>query len=147
MLVKAVSFGTEDDTLSKLLEAYDFLIKIVLMKNERKLPRALEILDPALQVYPHVVMFHALRANVLTRLDRIPEALQELEIASNAQYISPMVHFNYGLIYVHQGAIKKAQSSFQNALRMKPDYHEARMELGRVNYWSGLADKEEAENM
>lgn len=145
--MKAVSFGTEDDTLGKLLETYEFLVKVVLMKNERKLPQALSVLDDALTKYPQVVVLRALRANVLTRLDRLSEALEELATASRSTSIAPIVHFNYGLVYVQQRQVKKAADSFQSAIRGKPGYYEAVMELGRLNYWSGTGHKAEAEKM
>lgn len=147
MLMKAISFGTEDDTLGKLLETYDFLVKVVLMKNERKLPRALSVLDSALTTYPNVVILRALRANVLTRMDRLSEALEELAIASRATSVLPLVHFNYGLVYAQQGNVKKATDSFHHAIRGKPEYFEAIMELGRLKYWSGSGNKAEAENL
>ena len=117
------------------------------MKNERKLPQALSVLDDALREYPTVVKLRALRANVLTRLDRLPEALEELKTASQSTSILPVVHFNYGLVYAQQGAVKKAAESFRNAIRGDPGYFEAVMELGRLLYWSGTANKADAENM
>ena len=145
--MKAVSFGTEDDTLGKLLETYEFLVKVVLMKDERKLPRALSVVDGALEVYPNVVILRALRANVLTRMDRLSEALEELSVAARSTSVAPMVHFNYGLVYAQQGHAKKAADSFRSAIRGRPGYYEAVMELGRLYYWSGSAHKAEGENM
>jgi tetratricopeptide (TPR) repeat protein len=146
-LMKAISFGTSDDTLSKLLETYEFLVKTVLMKNESKLPKALAVLDDALQTYPTVVTLRTLRANVLTRMDRVSEAFEELKIASNARTVVPTVHFNYGLAYSHQGDVKRAEESFRNAIRLRRGYYEAIMELGRLYYWNGGTAKADAENM
>ena len=146
-LMKAVSFGTSDDTLGKLLETYEFLIKTVLMKNESKLPRALSVLDTALQSYPIVVTLHSLRANVLTRMGRLSEALVALETAARATKIVPIVYFNFGLVYGEQGDVRRAEEAFRSAVATKPDYLEAVMELGRLRYWNGIGDKLEAENM
>ena len=145
--MKAISFGTTDDTLGKLLETYEFLIKVVLMKNESKLPQALTVLNDALQEYPNVVTLHTLRANVLTTMDRVAEAFEELKIASYARTILPSVHFNYGLAYAHQGDVKRAEESFRNAIRLNRGYYEAIMELGRLYYWNGGIPKADAENM
>ena len=147
MLMKAISFKTEDDTLGKLMETYDFLILTVFMKNESKLPRALVVIDDALQDYPHVVTLRALRANILTRLDRLQEALTELQIASTARNIMPVVYYNYGLVFAQQGDYKRAEESFRNAIRGRPAYYEAIMELGRLYYWNRKANKLEAEDM
>ena len=145
--MKSISFGTEDDSLAKLMETYEFLVKIVLMKNESKLPSALLVLDDALEKYPDIVTLHALRANVLTRMDRVPEALNELRIASSARSILSSVHYNYGLAYSKQGDLKKAEESFRNAVNMDPAYHDAIMELGVLYYWNGGARRAEGENM
>ena len=143
----AVSFGTSDDTLAKLLETYEFLIKVVMMKNESKLPRALAILDEALETYPVVIKLHSLRANVLTRLGRTSEALVALETASRAPRIMPVVYYNLGLVYAEQGDVKRADAAFRNAVAGKANYYEAMMELGRLRYWNGIGDDMEAENM
>ena len=146
-MMKAVSFGTSDDTLAKLLDSYEFLIKTVLMKNESKLPRALAVLDDTLRQYPGLVTLHSLRANVLTRLGRLAEAKAALETASNAPRVMSIVHFNFGLLYAEQGDVKRAEESFKNAIARKSHYYEAVMELGRLRYWNGIGYQLQAENM
>ena len=148
-LRKCIGFGTSDDTLAKLVETYEFFIGTLLMKNESKLPTAIQVLDDALAEYPQVVIFHTLKANVLTRMGRVPEALMELSIASNADVIASSVHYNYGLAYVQQGDLRKATESFLNAVRVRHHghYYDSLMELGMIYYWAGGAKKLEGENM
>ena len=147
-LMKSVSFGTEDDSMAKLLETYQFLIKTVLMKNESKLPRALQILDEALDKYPDIAEFHSMRATVLTSMDRTKEALDALSIASNAAVILPSVHYSYGLVYSKHGDLKKAEEYFSNAVRLDRGNNDALLELGMLYFKTGgSARKSEGENM
>ena len=117
------------------------------MKDESKLPRALSVLDDALQIYPNVVTLHSLRANVLTRMGRLNEALTALQTAARSTTIVSTVYFNFGLAFGEQGDVKRAEEAFMNAIAKKPEYYEAIMELGRLRYWNGIGDKLEAENM
>lgn len=147
--MKCVSFGTSDDSLAKLVETYQFFIGTLLMKNESKLPTAIKILDDVLAEYPQVVVFHTLKANVLTRMGRVPEALMELSIASNANVVAPSVYYNYGLAYAQQGDLRRATESFLNAVRVRHHeyYYDSLMELGMIYYWAGGAKRLEGENM
>ena len=144
-MVKAIGFGLQDDTLASLVETYQFLIKVVLMKNESKLPHALEIMDRALESFPTVAEFHSLRATVLIRMERFKDALEALTTASNAKVVLPSVHYNYGLIYSKHGESTKAMESFVKSLQADREHYEAMAELGMAYYRNGK--KREGENL
>ena len=143
-----MELGEQDDSLAKLLETYQFLVKVVLMKNESKLPRAIEIVESALATYPEVAELHSLKANVLIRMGRHQEALDSLNIASSTPIALASVQCNYGLVYSKLGDSKRAEEALIKALRLDPANHEALLELGMLYYRSGgQARQQEGENM
>lgn len=143
-----MGLGEQDDTLAKLLETYRFLVKVVLMKNESKLPQALGIVESALATYPEVAELHSLKANVLIHMGRHQEALDALNIASSTPTALSSVQYNYGLVYSRLGDLKRAEEALIKALRLDPANHEALLELGMLYYRSGgQARQQEGENM
>lgn len=67
------------------------------------LPRALRLIDKAIEEQPRDARFHGTRGHILARLGRWQEALGELELALRARPESPDLHTDLAEVYEHLG--------------------------------------------
>jgi Flp pilus assembly protein TadD len=71
-------------------------------------------------------------------LDRPWEAANELRAAEKLDPNSADIHNNLGGILAQSGQLAEAGTEFAEALRLKPDYKEARDNLERVRRLQGI---------
>jgi tetratricopeptide (TPR) repeat protein len=113
-----------------------------LAQSEVDVNDAIASFQRALSLAPRHALAGYNLALVLRRLDRLPEALQELE---RTIAIEPRAQPYYlrGVIYWHQGDATRAAQSLRAAIDREPGYAEAHYTLGSVlksqRNWKGAA--------
>lgn len=81
---------------------------------------ALDTLQAAFRLDPHNPQAHYQRALVYQALDRIEEALVELERVRDAAPREAQIHFSMGRLYKRMGRTEKAMRCFLDALDLDP---------------------------
>jgi superkiller protein 3 len=113
-----------------------------LAQSEQDVADAIASFQQALALAPRHALARYNLALHLRRLDRLAEALQELErtIAIDPR---PQAYYLRGVIYWHQGDASRAQASLRAAIEREPSYADAHYTLGAVLKsqldWKGAA--------
>lgn len=121
----------------------DALLTLGLAQSEQDVDAALECFTRVLASAPHHTLARYNRALVLKRLDRLDEAIAELQrvTASDAR---PEAHYALGSTWWHRGDAERATAALQAAIAAEPGYAEAHQMLGAVRAaerdWTGAAD-------
>ncbi|HEY7497269.1 MAG TPA: tetratricopeptide repeat protein [Vicinamibacterales bacterium] len=113
-----------------------------LAQSEHDVTDALANFQKALSLAPRHTLARYNLALVLRRLDRLPDAMRELErtIATEPR---PQAHYTLGVIYWHEGDAARAAQSLRAAVAQEPGYADAHYTLGAVlksqRDWAGAA--------
>lgn len=113
-----------------------------LAQSEQNVSDAIVSFRRVLAIAPRHTLARYNLALVLTRADRLPEAIDELE---RALAIEPRaeVHYTLGVNYWHQGDAERAARELRAAVAARPDYADAHYTLGAVlksvRDWKGAA--------
>jgi tetratricopeptide (TPR) repeat protein len=102
-----------------------------LAQFEQDVDAAMATLRRVLELDPRHTLARYNLALVLRRVDRLPEALEELE---RAIAIDPQAeaHYTMGVIYWHLGNVDRAAAALRAAVAHKPGYVDAHYALGGV---------------
>jgi eukaryotic-like serine/threonine-protein kinase len=113
-----------------------------LAQSEQDVADAIASFRRALSLAPQHALARYNLALHLRRLDRLPEAVQELE-RTIAIEPRPQAHYLLGVIYWHQGDPARAAQSLRTAIAQEPGYADAHYTLGAVlksqRDWKGAA--------
>ena len=129
--LKAIEFGAADNTGGKVVETYAFLIEKVVLRNEKRLQDALDLVEKGLKDYPTYAQLYSIKGTILLKMNRNEEALDLLQIAVQSNLNLPETHSGLGVAYMRMG--QKAEASFRNVLHNIDANHDPTMvELGKV---------------
>lgn len=102
------------------------------LKDQQRLPEALEFYEAAIAVAPEAAYIHSNRGNVLKDLGRFDEAITGYERALQLDPNSSAAHSNLGTVYKERGQLVVAAECYRRALRLNAQSHEALSNLGVV---------------
>ncbi|MEO5802757.1 MAG: tetratricopeptide repeat protein [Verrucomicrobiota bacterium] len=85
-----------------------------------------------LKIKPDDSQAHNNLANVLTQKNRTGEAMEHYLTSLKLNQKNPEAHFNLGLLLLRQSRREEALAQFQEALREKPDYIEAKRQISEL---------------
>lgn len=106
----------------------------VLEIRQNRFHSALSFLDRAQQSDPGMLSLLMNRAFVLTRLQRLPEAVQAYRLAIQRHPAQPGVHFGLANVLQDLGEIEEASEHYREELRIQPDNLAAMGNLGICLY-------------
>ena len=116
-----------------MVETYAFLIEKVILRNEKRLHDALDLVEKALKDYPTIAQVYSMKGNILLKMNRNEEALQLLQIAVQSNLNLPETYSGLGVAYMRTGQKAKAEASFRNVLHNLDANHVPTMvELGKL---------------
>jgi len=120
----------------------DRLFTLGLALSEHDVEQSIAAFTHALELAPRHTLARYNLALVLRRVDRLGDALRELDTALAIER-RPQPFYTQGVIYWHQGELTRAADSLRAAIALSPDYAEAHHALGGVlkaeRDWSGAA--------
>lgn len=87
----------------------------ILLTDRGDLNGALPLLERAEQIAPHDGRVHGALGRLYQRLNKLPEAQSELEIATAQQPTNAPLHFQLGQVYRKEGLAQKAKAEFARA--------------------------------
>ena len=107
------------------------LVGAILVEAAQELPEVEVALAVARVALSFVDADADLRRAAITQLGRRDDRriVEQYREALRRLPNRPEIHFNLGIVLVRLGQIPKAIAEFQEALRLKPDYAEARQSL------------------
>jgi tetratricopeptide (TPR) repeat protein len=121
----------------------DAYFALGLAQSEQDVSEAIRSFRRALELSPRHVLARYNLALVLKRIDRLPEAADELTRAIAIEPKAEMSH-TLGVVYWQQGDLDRAVASLRAAVKVEPRYAEAYNTLGAVlkakGDWTGAAD-------
>ena len=120
----------------------DRLFTLGLALSEQDVDESIVAFSRALELAPRHALARYNLALVLRRVDRLPDALRELDRALAIER-RPQALYTQGVIYWHQGQLARAAESLRAAIAIAPDYADAHHALGGVlkaqGDWNGAA--------
>lgn len=103
-------------------EIADTYAAIGLLKwQEDKFEQSVAAFDVAKSIAPGDAEIRAERAMPLLEMEKMDEALQELEYAYRLDPYSPLVIVNFGWHYFYRDEFEKAKKLFQRSIEVRPD--------------------------
>jgi eukaryotic-like serine/threonine-protein kinase len=119
------------------------LFTLGLAQSEQDVDAAIATFRRVLERAPRHTLARYNLALALRRVDRLSEALGELQPALTANPVPPQVSYLAGVIYLHQGALDRATDALRSAIAAEPGYFDAHYTLGAVlkakRDWDGAA--------
>lgn len=103
-----------------------------LMFDHKDVSGSLPWIEKALSLNPDDPKARLKIAKVFVFIKEYPKAFQEINKVLRQNALNPEGYFLKGIIYKDLKDTAKAISSFQTALQVDPDYHEAMIQLGTV---------------
>ncbi len=97
---------------------------------QRKLDRAIQHYQHALQLEPGYASAHNNLGNALRRASQLDEAIEHYRQALRIKSDYAEAYNNLGIALAQQNRLQEAVDHFQQALRIRPDYAEAHNNLG-----------------
>ena len=122
--------GLEHTAMNQLENIYH-LLKMIQKDRDRE-DDALELVDYALRHYPTTAHLFFHRGKILTRLNRIQEAISDLEIAVQTPVFLPDINHHLGVAYQAAGLVGKAERAFRAELAGNPGHAESMLQLSVV---------------
>jgi tetratricopeptide (TPR) repeat protein len=108
--------------------------------RDRNLDEAARIVDAIRKDKPKDSGALALHARILLGRGQANQAIEALEAAQKSDNRVPMIHFLLGGAYQQVGNLDRAQSSFEEALNLDPEFARARIALAQLLLSRGQAD-------
>ncbi len=124
----------------KLAEAHDYLGLIYLEQSDPR--KAAKHLEKAVSINPYFTEAHNTLGVAYKELKKYDRSMEEFETAlKDKTYSTPeKIYLNIGYLHLERGKIPEATRSFEQALRIKPDYLRGMLGLGQAYQQSGRAD-------
>lgn len=104
---------------------HDPVQDILELVADGELSSALAQLDQLIREEPYQASFLALRALILTDLNRRQEARESVRAAFEGSADNPFVHHAAAVVALHSGEVQEAIAHAQDAQRLAPGYHQA----------------------
>ena len=104
------------------IDAYELIIDYYL--DHSKFKKALTAVDQAIELYPFSTDLIAVKAQVLSNLERYDEALELLEKAKNLNPSNIEIYLSTGSIYSLQGKHEQAILVYEEALEFNDEQQE-----------------------
>ncbi len=106
--------------------------------------KALPYYDEALKHAPELANAHYNKGNALRKLDKFEEAIDSFKRAHTLQPREPVFLNNLALTYQDSNQLEQAINTYQKALALNPNYHDANFNCGlchllRGNFIKGFA--------
>ena len=136
---KGIEMGLRHTAANQLENIYH-LLKMIL-KDEGREEEALELCDFAMQYYPSTAHLFFHRGKLLLKLNRIEEAIADLEIAVQTPVFLADINYHLGLAYLAAGAVGKAEAAFRAELAGNPGNIDAVLQLGVSLQRGGSGDQ------
>lgn len=133
-LAEAVPYYQESLRLTPNNPLGHYNLALALEALQRPVEAAASFANAARLHPPYAEAHYGLGATLL-QLNKLPEAREELEAALRlplSDEYSAQAHFRLGLIGAYQGDMVRARDGFAAALRVQPDFPEARANLDRA---------------
>lgn len=92
----------------------------------------LTLIADTLQKAPNYALFRFLYTRELSKRGMIDEAIKEARIAIEANYSSPNLHNNLGVLYGKKNLFHEAMAEFEIALKLDPQYDVAKENLSKA---------------
>lgn len=102
------------------------------LKDQGRLPEAVEAYRSALAVAPDHLSAHINLGAVLLQTGRLAEAVEHLRTAVRLDGNASGAHYNLGVVFASQGNLGQAVAHYREAVRARPDYGEAHNNLGQI---------------
>lgn len=93
---------------------------------------ATEYLNQAIELKPDYALAHYLMAVVYDQQGKIEEAIKKLGIAKNIAIYDAGITFQRGLLFWRKNEYEEAKKDFEHAIKLNPDFSNARYMLGLV---------------
>ncbi|CAJ1396897.1 unnamed protein product [Effrenium voratum] len=116
-------------------------------KKRPKLQRVLELYNQSLQLAPRRGLTQESFGLALAVAERFPEAVQALQAARSLGRNGADLHHGLGHALLAQGRAAEAQSAFEEALRLRPKWTEARFGVGRIGGIAGIVETRHLSDM
>lgn len=114
------------------------LIAIALQRRaEGRFPEALEVLDQAILKYSDHADLYSVRGRIRLELNRVSEALQDLEAAAEKAPQDLVILVNRALAYRQFGRDQEALRDMEKAVAIDPDFIAARFNRGVLYHSKG----------
>lgn len=130
----------------KSSDAYSWLINIYNNHKQDK-NKALELTREAKTKFPEKTEFSRLEIGLLIDLDKIDEAKVGLEKAVQEEPDNKILHFFLGYTYMKLNSYEQAKASFEESLKIDPQYFEAQLYLAKVVSEDAKKIKREMNNL
>jgi len=102
----------------------------MLLAVEDRLPEAADHFERSLKAKPENTTARCNFAVALARLNRPREAMEQLEMALRTDANLPDAHEMLGNLQQSEGHLDKAVAEYREAVRLRPDFGRARLDLG-----------------
>ena len=106
--------------------------------------QAIDDFNKAIELNPRYAEAYNNRGIAYDKKGQYDRAIEDFSKAIALNPLDPInakVYNSLGLIYFNLGRLKEAEREYKNALREKPSYPEARINLGNLYYSWGLLDE------
>lgn len=127
-------------------DAYSWLINIYNVHKEDK-EKALEVTRKAKEKFPEKTDFSRLEIGLLIDLNKIDEAKAGLELAVKEEPDNKVLHFFLGYTHLKQNNLELAKASFEESVKIDPQYFDAQLYLARVVSEDAKKIKKEMNNL
>jgi protein O-mannosyl-transferase len=105
----------------------------IMLFEQNKLQEAAELFQEALRVNPDHADYQKNYNTVLKKQKMIDSAIRQIEKNIKYEPANPILYYQLGSMYLKKGESKAAISNFKQALLIKPDFHQAKKTLERIN--------------
>lgn len=89
------------------------------------------------EYYTEKAASHKELAKIYIKENRYTEALNELELAKNADKCDPEIYNLFGLVYMGKNEYSKAEENLNEAIKLDPNFSEAYNNLGSLKMLQG----------
>ena len=130
---KAIKLGPLDSTGGKVIETLEFLLNKVILRDSKRLPDALELVEEVMTVYPTYAKLYSLKGILLQKLNQTKLAIEHLEIAVKSNFISPETFYYLGVAHSQLKHSKTAEEYFRKTIIMDPNFKDAGKRLSALS--------------
>ncbi|HKQ47075.1 MAG TPA: tetratricopeptide repeat protein [Phycisphaerae bacterium] len=113
--------------------AWLYKAKAAIFTGEKKFTEAIPLLERAVSLAPRMAEMHLQLAHALAQAGRLDDAVDAYQRTLAFDPGIAQAHYNVGVIRMAQGNFPEARANLEQALRLRPDYTEARERLADLN--------------